>query len=178
MAADANLPQNHSTGTCCDGDPTYNVIGVMTYAGWTATPECKRAFSDYEPRAACGCTCIGTWYKTMSYRVQYQTARDQPFVNLPGATRLLATSVSATGLTTGIEYGFRVFAQGLNGQGADMSGSNIVYARPLDVPAMPVAATLVSTYRAGESALVGTATITWQHIGLSSRSTCLWVHTE
>ena len=30
--------QTHANGTCCVGDPTYNQIGVMTYAGWTATP--------------------------------------------------------------------------------------------------------------------------------------------
>ena len=30
--------QTHANGTCCVGDPIYNQIGVMTYAGWTATP--------------------------------------------------------------------------------------------------------------------------------------------
>jgi hypothetical protein len=125
---------------------------------------CTHAWSDLEPRSACGCTCVGTWYKTISYRLQYQISRDGPFVNLPGAAKLFGTTFTATGLTTGSEYGFRIFVRGLNGVGPQIEGSNVVYARPLGVPQLPAAATLVSTYRAGESAIVGTATITWQDI--------------
>ena len=163
--------QTHANGTCCVGNPILNGIGTMTYAGWTATPGCKRAWSDLPPqRAACGCRCMGTWYKTIMYRVQYQSSRNSPFVNVPRAEYLSQQTFLVTGLTTAQEYGFRVFAEGLNSEGPDPTGSNILFARPLKVPSMPLAVTLVSTYRSGELATVGTAKIFWREIDEAGQS--------
>jgi hypothetical protein len=166
-AADSALTspplQTHANGTCCIDDPVFNEIGTMVYAGWTATPGCKAAWSDLPPqRAACGCRCMGTWYKTIRYRVQYQSAPSAAFINVAGAEDIVALSYQVTGLTTGQQYAFRVFAQGLNALGPDMSASNVLYARPQGVPAAPEGVTLAQTFRAGEGAVIGTATLLWQ----------------
>ena len=165
-AADSHLTspplQTHANGTCCIDDPIFNEIGTMTYAGWTDMPGCEKAWSDLPPqRAACGCRCIGTWYKTIRYRVQYQRNPSAAFINVAGAEDLIGLTHLVTGLEAGRQYAFRVFAQGLNALGPDLSGSNTLYARPLGVPAEPAAASLVKTFRSGEGAVVGTATLSW-----------------
>ena len=137
----------------------------MTYAGWTATPGCERAWSDLpRHRAACGLICEGTWYETIRYRVQSRSSKESPFVNVNGAECLSALSFTVSGLATGQEYGFRVFASGLNEEGPDMRGGNILYQRPMEVPQSPAQISLVSTYRTGEAAKVGRATLPWSDI--------------
>merc|ERR1719261_334128 len=131
----SNPAQTSARGTwCCGEDPTYNEFGAMTSAGWTTMTGCQGANLDLHPyRAACGCTCVGLWYKTLRYRVQYQTSVDSPFVNVPGAQDLTVRLFTVTGLLTGQQYGFRVLVEGMNELGADISGSNIVYAKPVKV---------------------------------------------
>lgn len=150
---------------CCPEDPTFNEVGVMTSAGWTAMPGCTRANADLHPyRAACGCECVGLWYKTISYRVQMQPNANSPFTNVKGADRLISQTFTVRGLTTGQIHGFRIFAHGINGNGPDNQGSNVVFARPLEVPPLPTIVSLVSTYRPGEAATVGSATLTWSDV--------------
>jgi len=96
--------------------------------------------------------------------VQSRSSRESPFVNVNGAECLSALSFTVTGLATGQEYGFRVFASGLNEEGPDMRGGNILYQRPVEVPQTPVQISLVSTYRTGEAAKVGRATLSWSVI--------------
>ena len=162
----SNPVQTSARGTwCCGEDPTYNEFGFMTSAGWTTMTGCQGANLDLHPyRAACGCTCVGLWYKTLRYRVQYQTSVDSPFVNVPGAQDLTVRLFTVSGLFTGQQYGFRVLVEGMNELGADISGSNVIYAKPVKVPPQPTKVSLVSTYRPGEAAVVGQATLTWKEI--------------